>query len=426
MGQEVSQRGFAQARGTGYPQEAINDATRLLGDALFREEASWRPAAWLTLAGAFDARADTHDRVERRWSIDWSDRGRRRPALSARRLSVAARHRGLTVEAGKQFVRWGRADILNPTDRFASRDFMEVVDNDFLAVTAVRVTWEHGPDTIDLVWAPRFTPSRIPLLAQRWGVTPAPSAVALSQQPRASVPASTPGQAGHGFGGLPVVEADAVFPSRSQFGLRWSRVGSAFEFSLSAFDGFNHLPRFDLQIVEPAKTPAEAASEQLLLQVRPGYSRMRMFGGDAALPNRWFTVKGEAAYFTSTDPGADEYGTYVLQVERQQGEWFFVGGYAGEFVTRRGEALSFAPDRGLANTFLGRASYSIDVMRSIAFEGAVRRSGDGVWLKAEYSQAVGQHWRATVRGNLIRGKASDFLGQYRSNSNLDLVLRYSF
>ncbi len=34
------------------------------------------------------------------------------------------------------FIRWGRADILNPTDRFAPRDFMNVIDPDFLPVLA--------------------------------------------------------------------------------------------------------------------------------------------------------------------------------------------------------------------------------------------------------------------------------------------------
>jgi hypothetical protein len=151
-----------------------------------------------------------------------------------------------------------------------------------------------------------------------------------------------------------------------------------------------------------------------------------MYGGDAAWPVRWLTVKGEIGYFTSTDPRADEYGEYVIQVERQMGEWFFVGGYAGEFLTRQGGALSFAPDRGLTKSFLGRASYAIDPNRSVAFEGAVRQTGHGVWLKAEYSQAVGQHWRVTVGGNLIRGEADDFLGQFSRNSHLSLAMRYSF
>lgn len=413
--QTVSQRGFLEARGTAYPQTARNDGTRLVGDALFREEASWRPFSWLTLAGAFDARIDTRDRVERSWSIDWSDRGARRPALSVRRASMAGHRGGFTLEGGKQFIRWGKADVLNPTDRFAPRDFLDVVDNEFLAVTAVRGTWERKGDTVDAVWSPRFTPSRIPLLSQRWAVLPA------SGRP-ANVPVEP------GFGAIPLVDLGAAYPARSQFGIRWNHVASRFELSLSVYDGFNHLPRFDAQFIGlPASVPSPGGDPILLaLQFQRAYPRMRMIGGDAAVPNRWFTVKGEVAYFTSPDASADEYGIYVLQVERQSGEWFLVGGYAGEFVTTRRQSVVFAPDRGLANTFLGRASYTIDVNRSVAFEGALRRNGDGAWLRAEFSQSAGQHWRATARANVIRGKTSDFLGQYRRNSNVDLILRYSF
>ena len=75
---------------------------------------------------------------------------------------------------------------------------------------------------------------------------------------------------------------------------------------------------------------------------------------------------------------------------------------------------------------MGRASYTLDPNRSLAFEGAVRQDGNGVYAKAEYSQAHGQHWRTTVAGVLIRGEDEDFLGQYHRNSNATLVLRYSF
>ena len=37
-----------------------------------------------------------------------------------------------TIEVGRQLVRWGKADILNPTDRFAPRDFLNVVHNEYL------------------------------------------------------------------------------------------------------------------------------------------------------------------------------------------------------------------------------------------------------------------------------------------------------
>ena len=75
---------------------------------------------------------------------------------------------------------------------------------------------------------------------------------------------------------------------------------------------------------------------------------------------------------------------------------------------------------------VARAGYTVDVNRSVAFEAVVRQNGDGAYLKAEYSQALGQHWRATAGFALLRGDVDDFLGRYRRNSHGILALRYSF
>jgi hypothetical protein len=116
-----------------------------------------------------------------------------------------------------------------------------------------------------------------------------------------------------------------------------------------------------------------------------------------------------------------------VQLERQAGEWFFVGGYGGEVITEKGtQSADFNPVRGLTRTILARAGYTIDVNRSIAFETAIRENFDGFWSKAEYSQAFGQHWRVTTGVTIIRGKPTDFLGQYRLNSHAVVTVRYSF
>jgi len=217
----------------------------------------------------------------------------------------------------------------------------------------------------------------------------------------------------------PVVVVGSNFPTRPQAGVRWNHVGSGFEYSFTAYDGFNNLPN----------SQVSANPIALRFEVTHAFPAMRMVGGDMAWPLRWFTLKAEAGYFWTTDPATDDYGIYVVQFERQAGEWLIVGGYAGEFVTvtRSNLPAQFtAFDRGLAKTFLGRASYTIDVNRSLAFEGAVRQNGRGVWVKAEYSQTVGQHWRATARTDLIGGALDDFLGQYRRNSSARLILRYSY
>jgi hypothetical protein len=383
--QQLTSRGFLDARGVWFPRDTPHDRQHIVVDVLGREEVFFKPASWVQFAAGLDFRANTGDQVADSWRPDLTDRGIKRPILSVRRLSATLTRGRATIDLGKQFIRWGKTDIVTPTDRFAPRDFLNVIDSEFFAVLGLRGVVELASNTIDAVWVPAFTPSRIPLLSRRWTVIP----------PDAPIPEI----------------AERIFPKRSQAGIRWSHTGSVYEYSLSFFDGANHLPN-----VEPSDP----------FRIALGFPALRMYGGDAAVPARWFTLKGEAAYFTSSTPGADQYILYVLQLERQAGEWLVIGGYAGEVVTERRALATFAPDRGTTRSVLGRASYTIDANRSVAFEAAVRQNLDGVYAKAEYSQARGDHWRATVTGALLQGDPHDFIGQYRRNSHLILAVRYSF
>jgi len=386
--QNFSQRGFLETTAVVYPQTTSNDSANFVGEALFLYEAFYKLTN-LRFAGAIDARTDTHQQTARDWGGIWWDRTRRRPLFAVRRLSATYTRGRLTVEAGKQLIRWGKADVLTPTDRFAPRDFLNVVDSDFLPITAARVTYGTQSDTVDLIFSPRLTPSRVPLLNQRWAVLPP---------------------------GIPVHELEGDFPGGPQFGARWNHIGAAAEYSFSFYNGYDHLPLFR----------AEPNLALLRAEVQPFYPQMRMYGADAAAPVGPVTLKGEAAYFTSTNPLSDNYALCVVQLERQAGEWSLVAGYAGQLTTENRSALGFSPVRGLARAVVARAGYTVDVNRSVAFEAVVRQNGEGAYLKAEYSQAMGQHWRATAGLALLRGDATDFLGQYRRNSHATLSLRYSF
>jgi hypothetical protein len=269
---------------------------------------------------------------------------------------------------------------------------MEVVDSEFLGITAARLTYEAGPETLDVVVSPRFTPSRFPLTNQRWTVQPA---------------------------NVRIQDGAARFPGGSQFGVRWNHTG-AVEYALAFYRGFQHLPSFESVVTA-------APGNVVDVNLHRYYPEISVGGGDVAVPFRWVTVKGEAAYFAAHDDSTDEYVLYVIQLERQTGEWFLIGGYSGEIVTRSGSANpAFAPDRGFTKSLLGRAGYTIDTNRSIAVEAAARQNGDGAWARLEYSQAFGQHWRLTGRLTLIGGSMNDFLGQYDRNSHVSLIARYSF
>jgi hypothetical protein len=390
--QSVTYRGFSEVRLTAYPQTTPRDQDRLAIEGHVRFEPAYKPAEWLTLSSSLEGRLDNLEQVERRWRIDIRDRTLQRPALSVRQAVATFRARGITADVGKQFIRWGKADILAPTDRFAPRDFLEVTDGEFLAVTGGRVQLVRGVHALDVVAVPFFTPSRIPLLNRRWAAVP-PSAAAFT-----------------------FVDLDPRFPSRTQFGARWNVTAPGYEFSVSYFDGFNHLP--DIATIPLSSRPAIAAVRS--------YAPLRMGGVDAAVPLRWLTIKGEAAFLTTTSLTSDDVTQYVIQVERQSGELSLVAGYAGEVVIRRRSLFSFAPDRGLTRAFLARASYTINAVRSVAVEAAVRQTGKGLWLKTEFSQATGAHWRTTLTGTLVAGTSADFFGQYRRNSHVLASLRYSF
>jgi hypothetical protein len=252
------------------------------------------------------------------------------------------------------------------------------------------VTIEAGNNSVDLVWQPWFTPSRTPLLDQRWTVIPEQA------------------------DGVAIDDLGARYPGRSQFGARWNHIGSGYEYSFCVFDGYNNLPLFSAVFNPETNT----------LGFERYYPELRLYGADAAVPFAWFTLKGEAAYFSSTTPDTDQYGLYVIQIERQVKEWSFVGGYAGEVLTRAGNPLEFAPDRGFARSFVGRAAWTIDARRSLAINAAVRAGGS--FTRFEYSQTYGQHWRATANLAWIRGDMTDFIGEYHRNSYASLGVRYSF
>lgn len=386
---DFEQQGYVEYRAFGFPQTTYNDRAHVIGEALIHYDVVYGLAPGWKLIGGTETRSDTHRQAEREFRLNIDDRGMRRPNFSIRRVSLQYTRGPIVLEGGKQVIRWGRTALLTPTDRFAPRDYLFVVDNDVLAVFAARLKYEKGSNSIEVVAQPFFTPSRTPLLNQRWTVLPEP------------------------IRRVSIHDEGSRFPGGTQWGARWNHKGNGYEMALSFFDGYNHLPLLEGELNHRGE-----------IDFRRVFAQMRIYGGDFAIPLKWVTVKAESAYFTSSARSADEYVLYVVQLGREAKRWGFSGGYAGEVVTAKRTRFNFAPDRGLAGAFLTRASYSIDAKRTVAIEAAARRSG--LWIRTEYSQELGRHWTGKVGFTLLRGEPTDFLGQYRRSSFFNLSLRYSF
>ncbi len=388
----VWQRGTIEARVFGFPQATATDTERVFADTLYRQEVFFRPSAHVRFDTGFDVRANSNSQVGNSSVVDaLLDRSRLRPPLALRRLSMSVSGGPLTLDIGKQFVRWGRTDILSPTDRLAPRDYVNVIDSEFLPITAARGVARFGGESVEGVWVPVFTPSRLPLLGQRWTVPPA------------------------GLENFGLVDAGASYPTTPQWGVRWTHSGR-FDVGVSMFNGFNHLPNL---------TPSvDIAGKQV--SVGRAFTPVRTYGTELALPTAVVTVKGEAAYFESSSPDADQFVLYVLEFERQIGEWTLDAGYAGEVVTDARSSTGVGPERGFARSVIGRAAYTVNPRKTLAIEGAVRQGGDGFYTRAEFSQTFGSHARATIAAVGIGGKPADTIGQFRRNSNVSVSLRLNF
>jgi hypothetical protein len=249
------------------------------------------------------------------------------------------------------------------------------------------------PETIEVVWLPQLTPSRMPLLTQRWSVVPAEAA------------------------GISIIDLGSDLPNRAQAGARWRHTGGRFETGLSYVDGFNHHPDIETRVLDAAGT---------VVSLVRTYPRIRSYGAELAVPTRWITFKAEGAYFVSRERTFDEYGLYVAEIERQVGEWLLTLGYAGEVVTGEDAPLAFDPERSLARSFIARMAYAVDPRRTVAVEAVGRQNGDGYYIEGEYSQAVGELWRLTLKQIVILGEEDDFLGQFDRNSHFIAALRLSF
>ena len=102
-------------------------------------------------------------------------------------------------------------------------------------MTGVRARGAVRDDAIEVVWRRASRRAALPLLDQRW----------------TALPADSPS--------VRLVDGGAQYPKGAQTGVRWNHVGAGFEYSLSFFDGFNHLPN-----IEPLTPVAPSATSTLV------------------------------------------------------------------------------------------------------------------------------------------------------------------
>lgn len=168
------------------------------------------------------------------------------------------------LRAGRQITVWGRADKINPTDTWSTRDFTLLAPNDEdqrLGVASLQGTWNFGTYRAIGLWQPEW---RYPVLP----VPPLPPGTSIQN----------------------LAPAD---PAR-QFGLKLDHSGDGPDWSVSYSHSIDRTP--DLKVLS---TGPQAPSLGLV------YRKVTTVGGDVALPISKYGLRGEVAYTRTQDHGGD-------------------------------------------------------------------------------------------------------------------------
>ncbi len=321
-----------------------------------------------------------------------------------REAYLGVQHGPIDIRAGKQIIVWGRADRINPTDNLTPRDFTLLVPDDEdqrFGSWAVQATYFLGRLSVTGVWLLDFEPSVVPLRS------PPPPLRIHEREPD---------------GGL------------GQGALRLEQTGSAVDWSLSYFDGFDTIP--DLALDGP----------ELVLRSH----RVRVVGADAATVVGPYGFRGEAAYTFTEDASGDDPGIknpfffLVVGADRTFIEHLNVNvqyilrvvtRYRSPFAIQDPLARAVAVQAALLANQLDHIQHSVSLRVSnrwfhetlaaeLAAIVSVNRFG---WvLRPRVTYALSDRWRLTVGGDLFGGDRLSFLGNLRENSAAFVELRWSF
>ena len=169
------------------------------------------------------------------------------------------------IRFGQQFIFWGTADWVNPTDVINPWDFANIsgeIEDYRLPVIALSVQGYLGELTLQGVLIPGFTPAIVPLPPD-----------ALVYYPKMGY-------------------------DQPQWGFRLTSYMGNTDFSISYYNGYDNMAS-----VRPGM---DYTSAQPTLVNQVNYHPIQMFGLDFVRPTGAWNIKGEAAYLKTADDGGND------------------------------------------------------------------------------------------------------------------------
>jgi len=316
--------------------------------------------------------------------------------------------RSLDIKVGRQIIVWGRADKINPTDVWSTRNYTLLTTDDEdqrLGVSTLQTAWNQGSFRIIGIWQPEWRTPLIPIPPLPIGVT---------------------------------VQNLTPTNQASQFGLKIDHSGDV-DYSLSYAHVIDRTP--DLTVISQGSQGVRAGLQ---------FNSIDVFGADAAIVLGDYGIRTEVAYTSTKNP--DSTDTFVQRsnlfgvvgVERTfDGELNFNVQYLYKhnFNWQDPSQISdpnvklLAQQENLASNQLGSDMHGASIRISYkafheTLEGEIAAvswltRGD-LALRPKVSYAFSDRIKAIVGAQLYSGPSDSFFGRLNPVSTVFTELRVSF
>ncbi|MFQ5830124.1 MAG: DUF1302 family protein [Candidatus Methylomirabilia bacterium] len=330
------------------------------------------------------------------------------------------------VRIGRQFITWGRADSLRPTDVFKRHDYTDLIEDREEAVDAVKLDLFRDSLTLEGVWAPVFDPDITSFRAEnRWTAFPRTGVVPGLGQARLTFREGRREEPSRG-------------PESGQVGLRLSGLSGGWDFAGMYYYGYDRVPTIIRQEVSRIDPVAGEATITLV----PIHKRIHVIGGDFATVISEWGLRGEASYTLTTDPQSDDgevddpYLRFTGGVDRT-----LSGIPVGQslFLILEYALDTELPPRGPSNqeevggllhffrhALLLNGSWKYTEFLRVKLKGFVNLEEGDFVLQPEVSWQPMDAMTIVIGADVLGGSRTSFFGTFRDNDRLRARISYVF
>lgn len=318
----------------------------------------------------------------------------------------------MDIRIGKQQIIWGKADGVFITDVISPKDMREFLLPDFdeirMGVTAIKVDYYLGNNTLEFVFVPAFTPTKLPEQDSIWS-------------PKMD------------FNIQPIFDYSqkevAQNLKNSEIFLKFSVLSSAIDFEIMGGYMWDDDPTLHtFKLIDPATAQVDS------ITVTPQHHRLGLFGGSFSTTLGSIVIRGEGAYISgkyfpsieqSIVDGVVEksYIHYLLGFDFSLANIKMSLQFIQQVILNYNEYIS---NHEFENTmtFLAQKDFLRETLFLELFTYIGLNNGDSlVRLKATYKLVDG--FEILLGANIFNGSKGRF-GQYNGNDMLYMKFKYSF